>query len=548
MRHRTLMTSLCRIVVLIALAVGPIAAVAADEPAELRVMTWNIWKGGRQDGDEIGPRKVIETIRDSGAEIVALQETYGSGERIADELGYRFHPRGTNVSILSRHPIVEDLSVFEEFKCVGGLVELPDGKRIAFFSIWLPYAAEIWEAGTRDVADVDRMLAACAPSAVDLAALREAIDRRLSDPKYDGVPIVIAGDFNAMSHLDYSAVARDDYRVEIDWPTSRVLSDAGYRDAWRECRPTIDRTADRTWTPRFPDQEQDRIDFVHYRGGSLRAVEARRIDDHPDGFPSDHAAVTIDFRFDRLPRDEVPLRLATYNIRHGEGNDHRVDLERTAAVLDELKPDFVGLQEVDLGAGRSGSVNQPRELGRTLGMHAAFGAFMDFQNGRYGMAILSKHPLTDVRALRLPDGNEPRVALFATARLPDDRLVTIVNVHFDWVDDDRFRFAQAHALADELRRLDRPFVLLGDFNDTPESRTIELFREWAIEADKPQDDSFTFSAQRPVQEIDFVLFDRKANWQIDSVRVIDEPMASDHRPVLVEARLLPELQATDNGR
>ncbi len=547
MRHRTLTTSFGGIVVLIALAIGPFAAVVADEPA-LRVMTWNLWKGGRQDGDEIGPRKVIETIRDSGAEIVALQETYGSGERIAEALEYHFHPRGTNVSILSRHRIVEDLSVFEEFKCVGALIELPDDRRVAFFSIWLPYAAEIWEAGTRDLAAPERMLAACAPSAVDLAAIREAIDRRLSDPKYAGVPIVIAGDFNSMSHLDYAAVARDDYRIEIDWPTSHLLVDAGYRDAWRECRPTIDRSADRTWTPRFPEQEQDRIDFVYYRGGSLRSVGAQRIDDHPEGFPSDHAAVTVDFRFDRTNRDEMPLRLATFNIRHGEGNDRRVDLERTATVIEALRPDFVGLQEVDLGAGRSGSVNQPRELGRALGMHAAFGSFMDFQNGRYGMAILSKHPLTDVRAVRLPDGNEPRIALLATARLPNDRLVTVANVHFDWVDDDRFRFAQAKALAEELHQLDRPFVLLGDFNDTPESRTIALFGELAIEADKPADDSFTFSAQRPVQEIDFVMLDRRSDWRIDSVRVIDEPLASDHRPVLVEATLLPERPDSGGGR
>ena len=79
-----------------------------------------------------------------------MQETYGSGELISEALGFNFLPRGTNVSIMSRFPILEDISVYHEFKCVGAIIELPDKTPLAFYSIWLPYDAEIWAVGTRE--------------------------------------------------------------------------------------------------------------------------------------------------------------------------------------------------------------------------------------------------------------------------------------------------------------------------------------------------------------------------------------------------------------
>jgi endonuclease/exonuclease/phosphatase family metal-dependent hydrolase len=507
--------------------------------AELRVLSWNIWHGGKEDGEQAGVDKTIEVIRQSGADLIALQETYGSGERISEALGFHFLPRGTNVSLLSRYPIEENISVFEEFKCVGAVVKLPTGQRVAVYSLWLPYAKEIWQAGTRDTEDVAGMVAACAPSARDLKAIRDAIARRLSADKYRGVPVVIAGDFNSMSHLDYSEVAVDQYDAVVDWPTSRVLMDVGFRDAYRECHPHIDRNRDRTWTPRFPDQQQDRIDFVYYRGAMLRASGARVIDEHPQGFPSDHAAVLAEFDLVSPPEtpSETALRVVSYNIKHCQGMDQQVDLPRTAAALRKLEPDLVGLQEVDLRATRSGGQNQAALLGEELGMHAAFGAFMDFQGGKYGLALLSRYPFRRVESIRLPDGNEPRVALHAEVMLPTDEVLDVINLHFDWVGDDQFRYAQATALAERIAKLNGPLVILGDFNDQPGSRTLELFHSLAQEADKPAADRFTYSSRAPRSEIDFIFTAPASRWQNLETRVIDDPLTSDHRSVLSELNL-----------
>lgn len=231
---------------------------------------------------------------------------------------------------------------------------------------------------------------------------------------------------------------------------------------------------------------------------------------------------------------EIPntFRVVSYNIKHCRGNDNRVDLARTAAVIEKLSPDFVGLQEVDENAKRSNKVDQVTELAKRLEMNPAFGSFMDFQGGRYGMGILSKHPIKKVTSVKLPKGNEPRVALAAEVALPSGDSIMLVNVHFDWVKDDAFRFAQAQTLRGYLDNLDIAYILLGDFNDQRGSRTLELLSRDSVDALKPADDSFTFSSDKPTVEIDFIFAAPQSKWSVQKVKVIDEPIASDHRPVL----------------
>jgi endonuclease/exonuclease/phosphatase (EEP) superfamily protein YafD len=278
-------------------------AVRADDPsAELQVLAWNVWNGGdeaRYAKDEAVKRAkqqtIVEVIKASGADIVAMVETYGSGEAIAAGLGFHFHPRGTNVSILSRWPVVEDVSVYEPFNCVGAIVELPDKRRVAIYSTWIHYVDDIWtDPHSRDRRSAAELLAADGKSRRDeIRAILRGIDEEMA--KRPGVPVILAGDFNSNSHLDYTDAAREQYGVVVEWPVTKLVAEAGFRDAYRLCRPKVDRAADRTWSPRFAEQLQDRIDFVFWRGQELRAVEAKRLDRFEPRWPSDHAAVWVKF-------------------------------------------------------------------------------------------------------------------------------------------------------------------------------------------------------------------------------------------------------------
>lgn len=243
------------------------------------------------------------------------------------------------------------------------------------------------------------------------------------------------------------------------------------------------------------------------------------------------------------PQVGAPLvwRVVSYNIRHGEGADERLDLERTAAVLRRLDPDIVALQEVDERVERTGGVDQAARLGSLLGMRHAFGSFMDYQGGRYGLAILSRCEIRRVEPLRLTDGNEPRVALVVEVEDANGGPVTVIGVHFDWVGDDGFRFTQAGEVARFLDGLDGRWILLGDFNDQPGSRTLDLFHARAEEAAKPRDRRYTFPSDDPEREIDFIFTAPADAWRARSVEVVPETVASDHRPVVAV------LEASDTG-
>ena len=233
------------------------------------------------------------------------------------------------------------------------------------------------------------------------------------------------------------------------------------------------------------------------------------------------------------------LRVSSYNIRHGRGMDNRIALERTAGVLRGMNPDIVGLQEVDRNVERSGRVDQPALLGNLLGMQHAFGAFMDYQGGRYGLAILSRYPIVSSREIVLPTGEEPRVALAARIALPSGDTITAVNVHFDWVENDAVRVRQARTLSVVLDTLSEPWLLVGDFNDGPTSRTLRVFEDMVHPASKPTDSSYTFPSNGPVKEIDYIFAQRSERWRSGTVRVVTDSLASDHRPVTTTIRYVP---------
>ncbi len=234
------------------------------------------------------------------------------------------------------------------------------------------------------------------------------------------------------------------------------------------------------------------------------------------------------------------VRILAYNIKHGRGNDGAVDLARTAEVIRRLNPDVVALQEVDNRCKRSGSVDEAKRLSELTGLpHHEFGKFFDYQGGEYGMAILSRYPLTDVTNLRLPAGAEPRTSLVATVNAPQP--FRLADVHFYRTEQERK--AQAETLLKFLDpKPDLPCVIAGDYNSLPDSPVLNLFADWNIP--NKGDDHFTFSSDNPNREIDFIMFRPDSKLVAHEIDVIEEPVASDHRPLALDVSLIPDRQAS----
>jgi len=231
----------------------------------------------------------------------------------------------------------------------------------------------------------------------------------------------------------------------------------------------------------------------------------------------------------------IDLRVLAYNIRHGLGMDDSVDLTKAARIINSLDPDLVALQEIDSATERTRSVDQAAVLGSLTGMHAAFGDFMKYQGGKYGMALLSRHPIERLQNHRLPGNTEPRSALTALVRhASTGTKILFVGIHLYSTAQERL--AQAQTLVDLMSSTIVPVILAGDFNSTPESEVIKLLRHhWYVP--EKGDDSLTFPSIDPDREIDFIMFRPRAAFEILESRVIHEPLASDHRPVLLTLRL-----------
>src|ERR687889_385357 len=89
------------------------------------------------------------------------------------------------------------------------------------------------------------------------------------------------------------------------------------------------------------------------------------------------------------------VRVMTYNIHVGVGMDKKLDLQRIADVINRERPDLVGLQEVDRGVRRTEGKDEIAELAALTQMHFAFAPNLDYQGGKYGVAILSRWPIKD---------------------------------------------------------------------------------------------------------------------------------------------------------
>lgn len=236
--------------------------------------------------------------------------------------------------------------------------------------------------------------------------------------------------------------------------------------------------------------------------------------------------------------DKPILRVLSYNIHHGQGTDKKFDLPRIAKVISDAKPDLVALQEVDSKSKRAMGVDQAAELGRLTGLHASFGKAMDFDGGGYGVAVLSRAPITQAKTHALPitPMHEPRCALAARIKPQGLPELLFIATHLDHLRDPTDRIAQAKKL-NELFAAEQdprtPAILVGDLNATPESEPIKiLLQKWTDTA--PASLGGTYPSDKPKIKIDYVLLRPAAQWKVMKVEVIDEKIASDHRPMLVE--------------
>lgn len=240
-------------------------------------------------------------------------------------------------------------------------------------------------------------------------------------------------------------------------------------------------------------------------------------------------------------RGKIRLTVMSYNIHVGIGMDKKLDLARIAEVINRERPDLVGLQEVDRGVERTGRRDQIAELARLTKMEYAFAPNLQFQGGHYGVAVLSRHPITEIDHRRYGHLREAeRRGFVRVAVLVGGRLVNFVTTHLDYQHADN-RLYETKQLLAALEAITTPLVVVGDFNDEPDGDSYKAMTEkfadgWA-ESDKgSKREGLTYPADKPSKTIDYVFYRRGARTRARGAKVVNT-LASDHLPLVAVVEL-----------
>ncbi|GAA2674013.1 hypothetical protein GCM10010412_054870 [Nonomuraea recticatena] len=309
---------------------------AAGRPAaSVRVVTWNIYKGGHGLGAGNLPH-VLDQLVELRPDIYLAVETYGSGEAIREALSRGAgHGRYTGVQITDRPAGKDNLWIFThlpiahvypkpaggthitDFNLGGIRVRLADGQELNAFVTWINYT-DPWvgylidenaagvRAGLTPRHTAEQVVAA---DQRQTAQLREVVDRHLPAMLAGNTdPLVIGGDLNTVPAEDWSATwAAAPNHLGTSYPltATKVVTDAGFVDTFRAAHPDAGVVEGRTWSP-LPTERlitPQRIDMIFARGPV--AVEGAQVVDQrmrrhgPGTFYSDHAAVVADLRLSR---------------------------------------------------------------------------------------------------------------------------------------------------------------------------------------------------------------------------------------------------------
>lgn len=223
------------------------------------------------------------------------------------------------------------------------------------------------------------------------------------------------------------------------------------------------------------------------------------------------------------------VKIMSYNVRNAKGMDNVVDCRRIAHIILDQDPDLVAIQELDSMTRRYGQKYILEEIAQYTRLHAAYYPAIDFDGGKYGIGILSKEKPLKTQGYALPGREENRAIL--VAEFPE---YVFACTHLSLTEADRM--ASLDIVRAIAQSCGKPFYLAGDLNDVPGSPFLQgLEEDFRILNDVRVQ---TFPAPLPDRTLDYIAVWKENSPILDWVsrEVLEEPLASDHRPVALTLR------------
>lgn len=274
---------------------------SSNNPNIVKVLQWNIWHGGRHVGND-GQSRIIDLLKASNADIITMQEGYGGQQRFKDSLGYNMQTPSLkdNLVLFSRYPLTKILTE-KTFNSNPAKITLPNGRQLLVNACWLRYAYRPEYSCNYPNSGHDPRIWVAEDSILALVDMKHILEKDtkpyLTD---DDTPVIIGGDFNSCSHLDWTAAAAPIHYGygPVPFPTTIYMQEEGYKDSFREINPDEIRRPEGTFAVIYGQLQVSRIDFLFYKGKGIKAIASKIIKTTPeidDVWASDHAAVLTTF-------------------------------------------------------------------------------------------------------------------------------------------------------------------------------------------------------------------------------------------------------------
>lgn len=227
-----------------------------------------------------------------------------------------------------------------------------------------------------------------------------------------------------------------------------------------------------------------------------------------------------------LQAQETKVSILSYNVRNCIGLDNVRDYQRIANAIVKQSPDVVALQELDSVTARNGKVFALGELKKLTKMQGIYASAIPYDGGSYGIGILSKEKPLNYRIVPMPGREEKRTMIVAEFKdyvfcathqslTPEDQLLSIPIIEA------------------ALKGIKKPIFLAGDMNSTPNDTPQKELNKSFITLNDIK--GYTFPANKPSECIDYIYGYQKNNhqFQVQQFQVVEEEIASDHRPIQV---------------
>jgi endonuclease/exonuclease/phosphatase family metal-dependent hydrolase len=218
------------------------------------------------------------------------------------------------------------------------------------------------------------------------------------------------------------------------------------------------------------------------------------------------------------------LRVASWNIRAAQS----APVEKLAAEMRAIEADVFALQEVDVRTRRGNFVDQPGELAAALGFQYVFAASIHWDEGHYGLAVVSRWPLIHVKRHRL-DGTpeaEPRIVLEASVCAGGHPL-RMFNLHADRRTESR-ALGLAHLKRIVQGEIGNGVLVIGDLNEYPDAPGVGSLIQAGL-----VDLSATSPNTVGVGRVDYLLVDERLARIASPARVWPTDK-SDHHALLTD--------------